>query len=101
MLDLRWSDDQRRTPIYCRLPEPIQECARSNNARHREPCEELYGSRRPTPVASGFESDKTPESRIREAVLSGFNVTRKPIFEGRVSASRDDQVVPTKELIER
>ena len=31
--------------------------------------------------ASPLEGNKTPESRIREAVLPGFNVTRKSIFE--------------------
>jgi hypothetical protein len=52
-------------------------------------------------AASALESNKTPESRIRKAVLSGFDVTRKSIFESRVSARGDDQVVPAKELIER
>src|SRR5262245_40199318 len=44
---------------------------------------------------------KAPESRIRDAVVSGFNVTRKPIFESRISSDRDDQVVPAVELIQR
>jgi hypothetical protein len=44
---------------------------------------------------------KAPESRIREAVLSGFNVTRKSVFESRVSFNRDNEVVPAVELIQR
>ena len=31
-----------------------------------------------------FEGDKATEGRIREAVLPGFDVTRQPVFEGRV-----------------
>ena len=50
---------------------------------------------------SVFQRDESSKSRIREAVLSGFDVTRKPVFEGRVSGDFDDEVVPTMELIQR
>ena len=52
-------------------------------------------------AGSALESNKAPKSRIREAVLSGFDVTRKPVFESRVSSNRDDEVVPAMELTQR
>jgi hypothetical protein len=56
---------------------------------------------RDTCFGSALEGNKAAESRIREAVLSGFDVTRKPVFESRVSGNFDDEVVPTMELIQR
>src|SRR5262249_43969350 len=47
-----------------------------------------------------FEN-KTTESRIRNAVISSFKVTRKPIFELRIPTNRNDQVVPAVGLIQR
>src|ERR1700720_1541817 len=47
---------------------------------------------------SALAGDETSKSRIRDAVPSGFNVTCKPIIEGRVSRDRYDQVVPAAEL---
>ena len=50
---------------------------------------------------SALEGNKAPESRIGDAITSGFDVTRQSIFERRVSGSRNDQVVPTLKLIQR
>jgi hypothetical protein len=55
---------------------------------------------RPTCFGSALEGNKAAESRIREAVLSGFDVTRKPVLKSRVSGNRDDEVVPAMELIQ-
>ena len=44
--------------------------------------------------------DKPSEGWIRDALLSGFNVTCKSICESRVSGNRDDQVVPAGGLIQ-
>ena len=43
-----------------------------------------------TGIGSAFEGNKAAESRIREAVLSGFDVTGESIFESRVCSNRDD-----------
>jgi hypothetical protein len=56
---------------------------------------------RATAFGSGFEGNKAPESRVREAVPSGFDVTRQPVLESRISCDRDDKVVPAIELIQR
>jgi hypothetical protein len=53
-----------------------------------------------TCFGSALEGNKAPESRIGETVLSSFDVTRKLVFEIRVSANPYDEVVPTKELIQ-
>jgi hypothetical protein len=50
---------------------------------------------------SALEGHKTAKSWIREAVFSGFNVTRKPVIESRVSGNRHDQVIPAVELSQR
>jgi hypothetical protein len=50
---------------------------------------------------SALEGNKAPESRIRKAVLSGFDVTREPVFESRVSVNPDNGVVPAMELMQR
>ena len=58
-------------------------------------------SRRPTVTLRAKrlarESNKTSQRRIRRAVVSGFNVPAKPIFEAGIASDRDDQVVPTIE----
>ena len=43
-----------------------------------------------TGIGSAFEGNKAAQSRIREAVLSGFDVTGESIFEGGVCGDRDD-----------
>jgi len=53
-----------------------------------------------TCLGSALEGNKAPESRIGETVLSSFDVTRKLVFEIRVSPNPYDEVVPTKELIQ-
>src|SRR5271165_5383719 len=58
-------------------------------------------TRRAICFGSALEGNQAPESRIREAVLSGFDVTRKSVFESQVSGNRDDEVVPAMELIKR
>ena len=50
---------------------------------------------------SGFEGYEAAESRIGVGVAAGFDVTCEPIFESRVAADGNDQVVPAVELIER
>jgi hypothetical protein len=65
----------------------------------REACPFVTGA--PSGFASALERDKSSESGVREAVLSGFDVTRKSILESRVSGNREDHVIPAKELIER
>src|SRR6185369_9180518 len=50
---------------------------------------------------SSLEGNESSHGRIREAVLSGFDVTRESILENRVSLNRYDQVVPAMELVER
>jgi hypothetical protein len=62
-------------------------------ARHRDDVRLIF-------FESALEGNKAPESRIREAVLSGFDVTCKPVFESRVSGNRDDEVVPAIELLQ-
>jgi len=54
-----------------------------------------------TDFTSALEGHKTPKSWIREAVLSGFNVTGKPVIESWVSGNRHDQVIPAIELSPR
>src|SRR4029077_8746524 len=54
-----------------------------------------------TSFGSALEGNKAPESRIREAVLSGFDVTSKSVFESWVSGHRHDEVVPAIELVQR
>jgi hypothetical protein len=63
------------------------------------------GSAKPSASASCFSSalkrDDASESRIREALLSSFDVPLKAVCKSRVSGNRDDEVVPAKELIQR
>jgi hypothetical protein len=54
-----------------------------------------------TDFPSALEVHKTAKSWIREAVPSGFNVTRKPVIERRVFGDRHDQVIPAIELFQR
>ena len=51
--------------------------------------------------ASALKGNKAPKGRIRNAVLSVFNVTGKPILESWISGDRDDQVVPPMELTQQ
>ena len=50
-------------------------------------------------IASTLERNQTAHGRIREAVLSGFDVTRKPVLGRRIAGNRDNQVVPAVELL--
>src|SRR5215469_17227906 len=52
------------------------------------------------PLRSTFQDDKATHGRIRDTVLSGFDVTRKPIGEGRISCNRGDEVIPATELFQ-
>ncbi len=47
-----------------------------------------------------LKSHQTPHSRIREALLAGFHVTRKPVFKSRVTVNRDDEIVPAIVLMQ-
>ena len=49
---------------------------------------------------SSLEGNESTHRRIREAVLSGFDVTRELILESWVVGNRDDHVVPAIELIQ-
>ena len=51
-------------------------------------CANSYG--RATCFGSALQGNKASHGRIREAVRSGFDVTRQPVFESRVSRNRDD-----------
>jgi hypothetical protein len=64
-------------------------------------CETPLSYQARTCFGSACEGNKAPESRIGDAITSGFDVTRQSIFERRVSGSRNDQVVPTLKLIQR
>ena len=55
---------------------------------------------RATCLGSAFEGNEAPKDRIREAILSGFDVTSKPVFESRVSRNRHNEVVPAIELVQ-
>src|SRR5262245_54863298 len=48
-----------------------------------------------------FQVNEASESRIRNAIIPGFNMTCKSIAEGRITRNRDDVVVPAVELIQR
>jgi len=54
----------------------------------------------PTGFKSALEGNKAAESWIREAIPSGFDVTRKPILEGRVSGNGDYEIVPAMEFLQ-
>src|ERR1700730_3944768 len=64
-------------------------------------CETPLSYQARTCFGSALEGNKAPESRIGDAITSGFDVTCQSIFESRVSGSRNDQVVPTLKLIQR
>jgi hypothetical protein len=53
-----------------------------------------------TCFGSALKRNEAPESRIREALPSSFDVTRKSVLESRVCGNRNDEVVPAIELIQ-
>ena len=61
---------------------------------------QVVGTGRATCLGSAFEGNYAPKSRIREAILSGFDVTSKPVFESRVSCNRHNEVVPAISLVQ-
>src|SRR5215471_15033921 len=53
-----------------------------------------------TNLYSALEGNNAPERWIRDAISSGFDVTRKTVIEARVRGDRDEQVVPASELLQ-
>src|SRR5262252_4979971 len=52
-------------------------------------------------LVSALERDKPAKRRIREAVLSGLDVTCQTIFESGIAGNSNDEVVPAMELLQR
>ena len=92
MKDTQSSRDYAEVPLWPVVGK-VCACAKESSWHAQFP--------RETAFTSALEGDETSQSWIREAVLSGFNMPRKPVIERRVFGNRHDQVIPTIEPLER